>query len=376
MKEISARTNGLFIATALAMLGLIIGNYKTLFSAEVGENSLVWAISLMDGRAAALLGVLAGYAVMIYGENESYIADLAPVRRKRRRLVALGLTLFVTGLCLFPLWHDEFLHPLGLAMMLCSWTITQSSRVIWLLIFGIMLSALLFLVLGYNYHDGWNALNNTAPAYEDILTWRGMSRQLFFYGYYPFFPWAAFFLMGIWLARQSSTNETERNRLIIWAGMIGICAGAMSSFADKFFDGKTVFVGKEEITTYFQASPNPPTMIFLAAAGGLAIVFIMFSTVAATKFGNKKWLLPIIYFGQMPFTVYILHILAGLFLPNWLDLPHLVSVQVMVGYALIFFVSICLFAYFWRKNFAQGPAEWIVLKGLGVLKQLGIPTGE
>ena len=88
----------------------------------------------------------------------------------------------------------------------------------------------------------------------------------------------------------------------------------------------------------------------------------MAKSLMVQKYHHKKRLQFLINFGQMPFSIYLFHIVAGLFLPKWLNLPTTLPIEMMVLYAFVFCVGAMVFTYFWRKKFDFGPFEMLLRK--------------
>lgn len=348
----------------MALFGLIVNNFKTLFSSVWGNGALLWLQSVADGRASACLAVLSGVAITLYTEEERYIADLKPLYAKQRKLYIISAVLFAVGLLLAPLWPDEVMHPFAFALPLAVFLIPQSKSVLWFVAVGVALAFTGIFLGGIDYSSGWNLLSvgERKPSYGEILTWQGVSKHLFFNGYYPFFPWAAFILVGVWLGRMPVTEELTRNRIIVWAGAAAVTGGVLSQFFLRFFadDPKRLFAVSAQ--RLFDTSPFPPSPFFVLVAGGTAVLILMVCVVIASKYGHKAWMRPVLAFGRMPLTIYISHILAGLFLPTLLDLPHTMPIQGMVAYTLIFLVACAAFAALWSLKFKHGPVEWLARK--------------
>ncbi len=361
MNEFPHRRNGYYLATAVALFGLIVNNFKTLFSSAWGNDALLWLQSVADGRASACLVLLAGVGVTLYTEEERYIADLKPLKRKQKRLYLLAAALFVVGILLAPLWPDEVLHPLAFALPLAVFLVPESKSVLWSVAVGLALAFTLIFLGGIDYPL---SVEDRKLSYEEIFTWQGIPKYLFFKGYYPFFPWAAFVLVGVWLGRIAVTEELVRNRVIVSAGAAAVVGGVLSQFFLRFFPDETMHLGAVPVQSLFYTRPFPPSPFFVVVAGGTAVLVLMVCISVAIRYAQLPWMRPVLAFGRMPLTIYILHILAGLFLPRLLGLPHSLPIQGMVAYALVFLSACMVFAGLWSLRFKHGPVEWVARKVL------------
>lgn len=91
------RIIGIDVARALAVIGMIIVNFKVVFG-TAGANWLQSISGIFDGKAAATFVVLAGVglALMTKGAIRDNNAD--KLRRARARIAKRALFLFAVGL--------------------------------------------------------------------------------------------------------------------------------------------------------------------------------------------------------------------------------------------------------------------------------------
>ena len=66
----------------------------------------------------------------------------------------------------------------------------------------------------FNYDTNWNWSTLT---YMNLWSFDGMLRHIFFNGFHPVFPWAAFLIFGMWLGRVDLSKTAIRNRVLIWS---------------------------------------------------------------------------------------------------------------------------------------------------------------
>jgi uncharacterized membrane protein YeiB len=288
-----------------------------------------------------------------------------PVRKKMEKLSFLALLIFVIGILLFPLWYDEILPFFGLSLFIGVAFINRSSIQLWIAVFLFNCLFVVWLVSSNLYLEGINNMNPTAHIDFSSFGVKDAFRMIVFNGFYPIFPWISLFLAGMWLGRQKIEVEIVRNRIIIFSLLVGIIIGSLSQVLIKFFETKEVVFGSVSLKDFFETNSTPPVPFFLLATGSISIAVILLSISFVEYIGFKK-IKAIVYFGQMPFTMYILHIFAGIFVPKWLKLPEKLPIEILILYAFIFLASSIIFSYLWRKKFKKGPVEYIFSQIAGV----------
>ena len=70
------RITGFDFARALALLGMILVNFKMAMNAETGSNILLSFTTLLQGRASALFVILAGIGVTLIIKRARFSDDI------------------------------------------------------------------------------------------------------------------------------------------------------------------------------------------------------------------------------------------------------------------------------------------------------------
>jgi uncharacterized protein len=109
------RIIGIDVARALAVIGMIIVNFKVVF----GENGQPWVksfASIFDGKAAATFVVLAGVGIALMTNSAINHRDKAKIKVARISIAKRALFLFILGISYITIWPADILHFYGIYM--------------------------------------------------------------------------------------------------------------------------------------------------------------------------------------------------------------------------------------------------------------------
>ena len=110
------RTPGFDVARALALLGMVMVNFRGKMHAHHhGIEALVWLGDRIEGKAGALFVVLAGVGVSLRAHRG---LDFERTRIERRALLERAAILMSLGLLLMHLWPWDILHFYGVYLLL------------------------------------------------------------------------------------------------------------------------------------------------------------------------------------------------------------------------------------------------------------------
>ncbi|MEH6945439.1 DUF418 domain-containing protein, partial [Bacillus sp. JJ722] len=209
----SKRIEGLDFARALAMFGMLIVNYTVIMGAEGnGPDWLVWFTELFQGRASATFVMLAGIGVSLM-TRKARNGALSYVRENRVTLWKRSAFLFILGLLLYVVgWTGDILHYYGVYMLIASFLIMASTKLI-VILSSIFLVISQILQVTLDYMNGWHP-EQPFMEYLDFWTIEGFIRNLLFNGYHPVFPWICFFLLGMILGRLDLSKKVVRNKML------------------------------------------------------------------------------------------------------------------------------------------------------------------
>jgi uncharacterized membrane protein YeiB len=195
------RIIGIDVARALAIFGMILVNFKIV----LGEKGWNWVASfahIFDGKAAATFVVLAGVGLALMTNSALQKNDVTKLKTLRIKIAKRALLLFLIGLSYIAIWPADILHFYGVYMVFILLLLKSSSRTLLFVTF-LLIVTYPFLLGFWEYEDGWNF---KTLAYPDFWTLEGFIRNLFFNGFHPVIPWAAFMLFGFWFGKQDLNN--------------------------------------------------------------------------------------------------------------------------------------------------------------------------
>lgn len=361
MNDGNYRIYGYDLARVLALLGLIIYDSKTYFGISDGSSTLQWIVSLLDGRAMALFTLLGGAVVGLYAKQEQFIADLEPLNKKRRTMIRRSLIFMALGLFIGQYWPTEIFTASSLMLMMGVPLFVRSNKSLTIVAAMLIFGFLLFPLLGLPYSTGWESGTYAhSRFYEDFWTWKGMLRYLFYNGLYPLFPWGAFFVIGMWLARFDIKNDVVKNRILLTAGVLTVLSFSVSELYVRLTEAGFANLHFRHSETYFSTSFMPPGPLFIINATGIAIIITIFAVNFAEKHADAFWLKPLVHCGQTVWSIYLIHILIGIFSPELTFIPKEFKSGIAILYGVSVFTIGAILAHLWKLRFKHGPVEWLL----------------
>lgn len=339
----TARIPGVDVARALAVLGMVLVNFKVMMGVSVlGPDWLVWVSSLIDGRAATLFVVLAGVGISLrfhpaMGSNEAR-------RNERIALLKRAGVLFAAGWLNLHLWDLDILHFYGVYLAIAALCIGVRTGMLWILAMSYLWVAVVLLP----YFD----------FATDASLWSlyGMAVELFVDGLYSVFPWESYLFVGIWLGRQNLRNHHVMRRVLLVAmGLGGICGlfESVYSYGDGWF-GLT----ESQVEWLTRFLPPYPVVTMLTDMS-VALVVFCFCILITQGRGGRTWVKALVATGQLALTHYMAHIIAIL-IPLQHDLLVGSSLALSIGYGLAFYAGAVMVSVWWRKRWLYGPLEGLI----------------
>tara|TARA_R110001592_G_scaffold234658_2_gene492379 strand:+ start:115829 stop:116905 length:1077 start_codon:yes stop_codon:yes gene_type:complete len=352
------RIVGIDVARALAVIGMIIVNFKVVFGTE-GSPWLKTLASIFDGKAAATFVVLAGLGIALLTKKARESKDTLKLALARKRILKRAFFLFVLGISYYLIWPADILHFYGLYLLLVLLFLKQRGKVIMgaalalIIAFPILLSFI-------DYEQGWDF---STLNYLDFWTLEGFARNLFVNGFHPVIPWAAFILVGYWFGQQDLQNPAYLKRMLLGSGLLFFGLQLFSVFSIRILaDGDSS--ATEGLSQILGTSPMPPLPIYMFSGMAIALLVISACILWGYKQSDSKLILALNRTGQLALTFYVAHVIIGMGLVE-LFLPEQIgqlSIDFSFSYALIFSVLCVIFAWFWRQHFSMGPLEALMRK--------------
>jgi uncharacterized membrane protein YeiB len=352
------RIIGIDVARSLAVIGMIIVNFKVVF----GENGQSWVksfASVFDGKAAATFVVLAGVGLALMTNSAIKNNDQAKIKVAQIRIIKRALFLFVVGISYIAIWPADILHFYGVYMAITIVLLTSKEKNI--LISAIALIALFpLLMIFLNYEIGWNF---DTLDYQDFWTFKGFIRNLFFNGFHPVIPWTSFMLFGYWFGKQDLHNDKFVKKTF-WTSIGTFISIQVLSYVTILFLSEGNLESAKELTEIFGTNPMPPLPIYMFNGTAIAFTIISACILIAKRFEHSFIIDALNKTGQLALTFYVAHVIIGMGIVEIINPSKMgeYSVEFSVIYALAFSLCCILSAVVWRKYKKYGPLEWIMRK--------------
>lgn len=355
------RIIGIDVARALAIIGMIIVNFKIAFG-DSGNPIIKSIIKLLEGKAAATFVVLAGIGLAFMSKSALNKNNVAKIRSTKIRILKRAIFLFVVGLLYIPIWEADILHFYGVYMLVVLLVLTYSNRTILATAFFlIFLYPVLMLIWDYDINWDYSSF-----SYSNFWTFRGFITNLFFNGFHPVIPWSSFMLVGLWFGRQDLTNaKFLKNSIWISLGIFITCLVISKTTISVLGDNDPQL--KFELIQIIGTSPMPPLPIYMISGSSFAIFIVSVCVIISQKFEDKSWIQLLKKTGQLALTFYVAHVVIGMIIVYLID-PGMMghySIEFSFFYALAFSLICMIFAYFWSKKHMLGPLEWLMRKITG-----------
>ena len=352
------RIIGIDVARALAVIGMIIVNFKVVFG-ENGSNWLRTVASIFDGKAAATFVVLAGVGLALMTNSAVKNNDLTKLKIARIRIVKRAFFLFFIGISYIAIWPADILHFYGIYMVITLFLLASKEKTI--LIAALFLTiAFPILMIFWDYETGWNF---ETLEYHGFWTVKGFIRNLFYNGFHPVIPWTAFMLIGYWFGKQDLYNDKFVRKTFWVSTAIFISIQALSYFSISYLSSGNPEIAME-LTEILGTSPMPPLPIYMFNGIAIALSIISACIIFANRFQNSSMVQALYKTGQLALTFYVAHVIIGMGLIEAVNPTKMgkYSIEFSVIYALVFSLICVLFAVNWRKHKKYGPLEWAMRK--------------
>ena len=353
------RVTGYDLARALALFGMVIVNFKVAMSAETGHLFLMNFATLLEGRASALFVMLAGVGITFLTAKAINSADNTLVLKTRISVIKRGLLLVVIGLLFTPIWEADILHFYGFYFLFAAAIFMfREKSLLWITMIIVMIFPVLMLLFNFEQNWDWETL-----TYNNFWSVDGMIRHIFFNGFHPVFPWAAFLTFGMWLGRQDLSVKLVRKKLFVGALMtLVITECSFYYLRNMLNDAGGSAMTSEEIIFLFSTSIIPPLPQYIVSAGSSAVLVLIACLYLSERFSETKITQYLYQTGQLSLTLYIAHIIVGMGFLESIGRLENQSIDFSLLSALIFCASGVAFSVVWLKFFDVGPLEWVFRK--------------
>ncbi len=353
------RITGIDVARALAVIGMIIVNFKIVLGGE-GNEWLASFVQIFDGKAAATFVVLAGIGIALMTNEAVRNNDKARLRLSMKTIIRRSVFLFVIGLSYISIWPADILHFYAIYMIITLFFInSKPGTIVWGVIVLIMLFPVMLML--WDYETGWNF---ATLEYSNFWTFKGFFRNLFYNGFHPVIPWAAFMLAGLWFGRQDLSN-IKFVKTSLWISIIVfvlvnniVSVGLISYFTRSGFD--TV----ENLKPLFGTDPMPPMPLYMINGVSTAIMVISACILLAQKYSENIIITALNKTGKLALTFYVAHVIIGMGIIELVYPQKMgsLSIEFSLLYSFGFSFVCIVFAVIWLKFHKNGPLEWVLRK--------------
>jgi len=353
------RITGFDFARALALLGMILVNFKMAMNAETGSNILLSFTTLLQGRASALFVILAGIGATLISNRARFSDDISLIASTRSNLIRRAVLLIVVGLLFSLIWEGDILVFYGFYFLVAASLFTQKDKTLLVASVAVLLLFPLLLIF-FDYEKNWDWSTLT---YTDLWSAGGLIRRIFYNGFHPIFPWASFMIFGMWLARKDLANREVRRKLLINSlALLSITEIGCYLLKAIYLNHVANESVTEDIMFLFSTAVMPPLPQYIISAGSSSVIVIIGSLYFCEKFSTlhaSNWLCQT---GQMTLTLYVSHVIFGMGLLQHVGLLEHQTIDFSVTAALVFYAAAIFFSVFWLKHFSAGPLEYFFRK--------------
>lgn len=342
------RLEGLDVARFLALVGMVIVNFKIVMGVEETTGVASAVTSALEGRAAALFVVLAGVGLGLAARKSEAGTTIVTLKR--------AAFLLVVGLANMLVFDADIIHYYAFYFLFGALLLPLGSRTLAAAILALNI-AFVVMVLGLDYEAGWDFSNF---SYEGFWTPVGFVRNLFFNGWHPVIPWLGFLLFGLILSRLNLAARGVQLGLIALGLLAYMGAQWVSAALTSEFAANNAALA-ELLTT----KPLPPMPLYSLAGMGFAAVVIGLCLAGAGTLRRSGILAAVAPAGRQTLTLYIAHILIGMGALEELGLLGGQSLNAALLASAAFCAAATLYAYLWSKRFKRGPVEALMRRVAG-----------
>lgn len=324
-----------------------------------GSDWLQRFVGLFEGKAAATFVVLAGLGLSLITKTAIESGDAAKLKIARNRIAKRALFLFVVGTSYILIWPADILHFYGIYMLFVLAFMSSKDKTL-LLVAAFLIFVYPLLMMVWDYDTAWDF--NTFE-YEGFWTIKGFLRNLFYNGFHPVIPWAAFMLVGYWLGRQDLYKPQFLRRLFTISLLSFLGIQLLSYGLIRFLaEGEEAVV--KELSQILGTSPMPPLPIYML--NGIAVSFTVISaSILSTQYRtDNKFIKALSNTGRLALTFYVAHVVLGMGIVEAINPGKMGTypIEFSVLYALGFSLLCVLFAVVWNTYYKSGPLEWVMRK--------------
>lgn len=352
------RIIGIDVARALAVIGMIIVNFKVVFGTD-GNYWLKTFAHIFDGKAAATFVVLAGVGLALMTNSAVKKQDWIKLKTARKKIIKRAGFLFVIGMSYMWIWPADILHYYGIYMLISLLFISQTNKHIIIAILSFVLCYPLLIAM-FDYETGWDFATLT---YTDFWQIDGFFRNLLFNGFHPVVPWTAFMLFGLWFGKQDLYNNKYLKKSL-WLGVITFILVQGVSILSIAWIAQGEPTAIAQLKPVLGTDPMPPMPLYMLNGIAVSVIIIAACILLARKYESSILIVFLRKTGQLALSFYVAHVVIGMGLVETISSVEFgeYSIEFSVVYAMFFSLCCVIFAQIWLHFYRHGPLEWIMRK--------------
>jgi uncharacterized membrane protein YeiB len=341
------RITGYDLARGFAVLGMVILNFKGIFSCpDSFPVELCRTLDFMNRRAAAVLVMTAGAGLTLLSGYTLQNGRVRITAGTRMVLARRACFLLVAGTLLSMTWSGDILHFYGAYILIGICFLTGSSKT--LAAGGALFWAGSF--IRFSDCFDWIIQAGEAPVFSGRLV------DLCFTGYYPIFPWAAFLITGMWLGRQAVEHPDFRKKAMISGSILVLSAEVVARAGPALAEGNP-FLTPLALVTGVDLPASTPLGVVSGIGTGLWVVML---SLAAARNPGRKWIIPMCLAGRTSLSLYVFQIVLVINGLLFLGVSDQQNVLVVVAGSLAFFWVYTRLAAEWLRHHDKGPLETLM----------------
>lgn len=326
------------IFTLLVGVNLYLSIHKQLQN-KLPQRTII-TMSLKRGAIIFVIGLI--FALSVYGLNRLFDWDV---------LTFIGFSIIILSF-IYKL-KPSHLILLGIAIILVSPWLRE-----WV-----------------DFNQSWNKglTEYTAPV-TFIEVWKGF----WICGFFPIFPWLAYPIFGVALAKTFIVREKPSNIYqLLSLGLLLTFTGLTFMAFSKYLNIRgTVLHHISDWTLAYSKYPATTTFILISLGLTLLLFYFLYfhveQNVAVNDLKQKKWVQFLSRYSAFSFTVYVTHHCFHIWPLRIIGHMLKRDEEFYFGYILTFYPAFCLgiiyvflFHYliiFWKKNNGKYGLEWFIHK--------------
>ncbi len=333
----------------VAVLLMIQQHVLYWLSSDIQHSKIVLALGALGGLAAPIFVTVAGVGTALGVHRHSDWNRMMPIRGVM--IIGFGYLLNFLAPHWFTLGAWYVLHLIGFAVMISPLLQRMSSVYLLVLTAGVVIATAL---LQTQLQTPFRLYNNQMSNPVNLA---GFFKHIFVEGFFPIFPWLAYFTAGIvsgrWLLKEEN-KKIGYFSLVLFIIFIFLTTCYYARFS---FTQNAALIRFFTVTPSFYPSLTPIIMLLIS----LSLFFLYGSLKLESKKSFRKFRF-LVYLGQCSMTLLIVHVsvIRGAAHRYHFWQTFSVSQAVILTWSTLIFFSIA--AYYWRKVGFRYGTEWILRK--------------